>query len=334
MKKLYTLLFIAILAASLFAQAPQKMSYQAVVRNITGELIKNTLVGMQISILQGSSEGTAVCVETQTPATNANGLVTIEIGGGTIVSGTFANIDWSAGTYYLKTEIDPIGGTSYTISATSQLLSVPYALYAKSAGTSDALQSQINMLKMSSAAGGTITDVDNNLYNTVKIGTQVWMAENLKTTKYNDGTSIPNVTDNTVWSALITGAYCDYNNTPSISTTYGRMYNGYSVDNNIATKVASNGGKNVCPTGWHVPSNAEWITLTSYLGGESVAGGKLKETGTMHWLTPNSGATNESGFTALAGGRRSYNGCSTSLATTVTGGVLRNTLHQITSFET
>jgi len=113
-----------------FAQAPQKMSYQAVIRNASNALIDNQSVGMQISVLQGSSTGTPVYVETQTPTTNANGLANLEIGTGTIVSGTFASIDWSTGTYYIKTETDPTGGTSYTITGASQLLSVPYALYA------------------------------------------------------------------------------------------------------------------------------------------------------------------------------------------------------------
>jgi uncharacterized protein (TIGR02145 family) len=151
-------------------------------------------------------------------------------------------------------------------------------------------------------------DGDNNYYPVVQINTQLWMAENLKTTSYNDGTAIPNVTDNTEWAALTTGAYCDYNNTPANSTTYGRLYNWYAVDNNAATKVASNGGKNVCPTSWHIPNDGEWTTLTSYLGGSSVAGGKLKETGTTHWTTPNIGATNETGFTALPGGFRYLDG--------------------------
>jgi uncharacterized protein (TIGR02145 family) len=144
-----------------------------------------------------------------------------------------------------------------------------------------------------------VTDIDGNVYNTVTIGTQVWMAENLKTTKYNNGTAIPNVTENTAWAALTTGAYSDYNNTPSNSTTYGRLYNWYTVDNNAVTKVASNGGKNVCPTSWHVPTDAEWAILIAYLGGESVAIAKLRETGSI-------GATNESGFTALSSGYR-YN---------------------------
>jgi len=149
-----------------------------------------------------------------------------------------------------------------------------------------------------------LTDIDGNVYNIVTIGTQVWMAGNLKTTKYNDGTAIPNITDNAAWYTLTTGAYTDIYNDPSYSTTYGRLYNWYVVDNNAATKMASNGGKNVCPTSWHVSSDAEWTTLTTFLGGEAVAGGKLKETGTTHWLTPNTGATNETGFTALPGGYR------------------------------
>jgi uncharacterized protein (TIGR02145 family) len=134
------------------------------------------------------------------------------------------------------------------------------------------------------------------------------MTENLKTTKYNDGTAIPNITVDATWAAATTGAYSDYSNTPANSTTYGRLYNWYAVDNNAATKVASNGGKNVCPTSWHVPSDEEWTTLTTYLGGETIAGGKLKETGTMHWSSPNTGATNETGFTALPSGLHYYNG--------------------------
>ncbi|WP_457615534.1 hypothetical protein [Lutibacter sp.] len=135
MKKTITLLVtIATMLTSIcWAQAPQKMSYQAIVRNASNTLVTNATVGMQISILQTTSTGTAVYVETQTPATNANGLVSIEIGTGTVVSGTFSAIDWSAGPYFIKIETDPGGGTNYTITGTSQLLSVPYALYAKTA---------------------------------------------------------------------------------------------------------------------------------------------------------------------------------------------------------
>jgi uncharacterized protein (TIGR02145 family) len=146
----------------------------------------------------------------------------------------------------------------------------------------------------SSVTYGTLTDQDGNIYKTVTIGKQTWMAENLRTTKYRDGTAILNVTDNKAWRNLTTGAYCNYNNTESADTiaTYGRLYNWY----------AATDSRNIAPAGWHIPTDAEWTTLTTYLGGNSVAGGKMKETGTMHWTSPNTGATNESGFTCLPSG--------------------------------
>lgn len=133
MKKLYTLLTAVILTASVMAQAPEKMSYQAVVRDVSNTLVTNQAVGMQISILQGSVSGTAVYVEKQTPTTNINGLVSIEIGSGTVVSGAFNTIVWSNGPYFIKTETDPTGGTTFTITGTSQLMSVPYAFHANTA---------------------------------------------------------------------------------------------------------------------------------------------------------------------------------------------------------
>ncbi|MBP7102276.1 MAG: hypothetical protein KBA86_03420 [Bacteroidales bacterium] len=135
MKKVFTFLLAVLLTATVWAQSPNKISYQAVVRNSSNALVTNTQIGMQISILQGSASGTAVYVETQKPTTNANGLVSIEIGGGTVVNGDFATIDWGNGLYFIKTETDINGGTTYTITGTSQLLSVPYALHAKTAET-------------------------------------------------------------------------------------------------------------------------------------------------------------------------------------------------------
>jgi uncharacterized protein (TIGR02145 family) len=132
-------------------------------------------------------------------------------------------------------------------------------------------------------------------YKTVKIGTQWWFAENLQTTQYNDGTSISNVTNDSAWVALTTGAYCWYDNNISNKATYGALYNCYAV----------NTGK-LCPSGWHVPSNTEFITLTTFLGGTNVSGGKMKST--TGWNSPNTGATNESGFSGLPGGTRYYNG--------------------------
>jgi len=141
-----------------------------------------------------------------------------------------------------------------------------------------------------------LTDIDGNVYKTVQIGTQTWMVENLKITKYRDGSAIPNVTDKNAWASLTTGAYCWYDNFTENKATYGALYNWYAVNTG-----------NLCPTGWHVPTDTEWTTLCNYLGGESVAGGKMKETGTAHWLSPNTGATNSSNFSGLPGGCRYSN---------------------------
>jgi uncharacterized protein (TIGR02145 family) len=143
-----------------------------------------------------------------------------------------------------------------------------------------------------------VKDIEGNTYKTVKIGTQLWMAENLKTTKYNDGNEIPLVTENDVWAKLNSPAYCWYNNDSSENKqTYGAIYNWYAINTN-----------KLCPTGWHVPSDSDWHTMLISLENSNVAGGKLKEAGTAHWKIPNNGATNKSGFTALPGGYRSIDG--------------------------
>ena len=144
----------------------------------------------------------------------------------------------------------------------------------------------------------TITDIDGNVYHTIIVGTQVWLVENLKVTHYLNGDPIPNVVDPTQWSNLTAGAYCNYNNADTIADTYGRLYNWQAL--NDIRKIA--------PAGWHVPSNAEWTVLENYLGGSSIAGSKIKEADTIHWSSPNTGATNESGFTGLPGGNCGNNG--------------------------
>jgi uncharacterized protein (TIGR02145 family) len=154
------------------------------------------------------------------------------------------------------------------------------------------------LLCSSVALAGTVTDIDGNVYQTVTIGTQEWMAENLKVTHYRNGEDIPNVTDGVTWGGLTTGAYCEFDNDVNNVVTYGRLYNWYAVDDS----------RNIAPSGWHVPTDAEWQTLVDYLGGAAVAGGKMKETGTTHWLSPNTGATNESGFSALPSGYRDFTG--------------------------
>jgi uncharacterized protein (TIGR02145 family) len=144
---------------------------------------------------------------------------------------------------------------------------------------------------------GKVLDVDGNAYATIRIGEQLWMAENLRATHYQNGDAIPNVTVNTVWSTLTTGAYCTYLNSVPGNKINGDLYNWYAVHD----------PRNICPNGWHVPTDAEFTTLITYLGGESVAGGTMKTAG-YAWNDPNTGASNTSSFTAFAAGYRGESG--------------------------
>lgn len=352
MKKVFSIFTALLLTAMLFAQAPEKMSYQAVIRNSSNALVTNSNIGIQISILKGSANGMPIYVERHFPATNANGLVTIEIGSGTVISGNFTNIDWANGPYFIKTETDLRGGANYTIASTSQLLSVPYALYAKSAESStktitetqnlsdvisegnsangqiknlsdptdpqdaatkayvDALLARIEVLEESLLLINGFTDSrDGNHYKVIKIGNQIWMAENLK---YLPSVVGPGTGSNTTPYYYL----YDYNGTEvgaakstSNYATYGVLYNWpAAMGGSLSGSSNPNKVQGVCPTGWHLPSDAEWIELIDFLGGVDVAGGKLKETGTTHWLSPNVDATNETGFTALPGGIRHFEG--------------------------
>jgi uncharacterized protein (TIGR02145 family) len=145
----------------------------------------------------------------------------------------------------------------------------------------------------------TVIDMDGNVYHTVVIGTQLWMVENLKVTHYRDGSPIPNISDDGAWSHLKTGAYCWYNNdSANRNKGYGALYNFYAVDDR----------RGLCPESWHVPTRSEWLALEAYLGGGSVAGGKMKEVRSVLWNSPNISATNESGFSGLPAGGRGRNG--------------------------
>lgn len=137
-----------------------------------------------------------------------------------------------------------------------------------------------------------VYDIDGNEYGTVKIGNQLWLTSNLKTTKYRNGDPIVNQTNFTIWQTLLTGAFIDYDNDPSNGVIYGHLYNWYAV----------NDSRKLAPAGWHVATDAEWEELVNFLGGSTIAGGKLKETGDLHWLYPNYGATDECGFRALPAG--------------------------------
>jgi len=446
MNKILTFISAVVLTASVWAQAPNKMSFQTVVRNNLGKLVVNKSIGVRLSILKTSSTGTAVYVETHTKTSNVNGLLTLEVGTGTVTSGTFATINWAQGSYFLKTEMDVNGGTSYSITGVTEFVSVPYALSVKTLsnganvgdmnywngttwvplnagaegqtltfcggkptwtiggvcpGTITALNCSsatnngtltatttatgvTSVISYTGGNGGThngqvvtstgvtgltatlqagtfangngsltytitgtpatsgtasfalniggktctlsrtvaiapqnptsgyganITDVEGNSYKTVYIGTQQWMGENLKTSKYSDGTTIPNIMDNTQWQNNTTGAWAYYNNDAANNAKYGKLYNWYAVS------PTTNGNKNICPTGWHVPTDAEWTVLTDYLGGLSVAGGKMKEVGTTSWNSPNTDATNTSLFTGLPGGSRYETGNYASVGT-------------------
>jgi uncharacterized protein (TIGR02145 family) len=415
MRKFLISFSAVIISVSLWAQAPQKMSYQAVFRGANNTLLIEKLVSIKISVLQGSENGLPIYSEIHTPTTNANGLASLIIGSGKNTDGDFTKIDWSKGPYFLKTETDISGGIKYDLITTSELLSVPYALYAGNALPSGGSDGQVlticdgiptwstggicpgkittldcinatnngNLKVMTESngvssvieytggnngiydaqnfnskgvtglkasivsgnfakgkgslifeitgtpstngiatfeinIGGTscilsrivqnptsgygpnISDIDGNTYKTIYIGTQQWMAENLKVTKYSDGTTIPNITDNIQWTKLTSGAWCYHTNDINNNDKYGKLYNWYAVSTNI------NGNKNVCPSGWHVPTDAEWTVLTDYLGGKTVAGSKMKEIGNTNWKIPNTDATNTSLFTGLPAGKRDY----------------------------
>ena len=154
-----------------------------------------------------------------------------------------------------------------------------------------------------SSCPATLTDIDGNVYNTVEIGSQCWMEENLKVERYRDGSNIPTGLSDAAWQAATTEAFAVYDNDTANKATYGLLYNWYAVAD----------PRGLCPTGWHVPTDAEWTQLTDHLGGESVAGGQMKTTGTLGagtglWQAPNTAATNSSGFSGLPGGARSIGG--------------------------
>ena len=394
------LVLVAILFAvtGILAQTPDEFKYQAVLRNAGGQIMASEAVTVDISILQGSATGISVFDETHSVTTTGQGLINLNIGS----QGDMSVVDFSADTYFIEISVNS------TVMGTSQLLSVPYALSAKTAETADyndltnrpTIPSDISDLtdnntllfdgnynsltNLPTLFSGSYTDltnkpdftgwdtdasndfsgaytdltgtptaindftmdansqnitnladpvndqdaatkayvdaiidnlyiqgalklvdIDGNEYEVVKIGNQIWMAEDLKVTHYPNGDVIPNVTDNTAWGNLADNntddAYCFYNN--NSGTDYGALYT-YAAAIGDDWARDNSDGQGVCPDGWHLPTDAEWIILTSGLGGNSVAGGKLKETGTTHWNSPNTGATNESGFSALPSGNR------------------------------
>jgi len=300
MKKFYAILCLAIASLTqLQAQAPQGFNYQATVRNSSGDLIINTNVYFKFNVIQGSQTAVPIFTETHYVPTDDLGQVNLVIGQGTANTGVFSELDWSLGSYYLGIELSINGANNYVAMGTTQLLSVPYALYAENTGNStpttpnleavlaennsannqqikdlldpteaqdaatkayiDALITSLQS-QIDALQPTSVTDIDGNTYDYLTYGDQVWTVENAEMVTYRDGTPIPEVTDAIEWEALTTGAWSYYNNDP----TKPRLYNWYAVMG-IHDTDPNTPNKEFAPEGWHVPSDAEWTTLEDYL---------------------------------------------------------------------
>ncbi|MCK4663320.1 MAG: hypothetical protein KAT68_10670, partial [Bacteroidales bacterium] len=293
MKQIFTILVAVLVTATLWAQSPEKMSYQAVVRDASDNLITNTYVGMQISILQGSADGTAVYVETQTPTTNANGLITIEIGEGTTTD-DFSVINWANGPYFIKTETDPAVGINYTITGTSQLLSVPYALHAKTAEnvTGTIIETDPVYTEWDKSSGISITE------------SQISDLDHFTNTDETDpvfGASVASgitATDTTTWNTEsdFSGDYNDLTNTPTIPTNVSDLANdsGYITSPDDADADATNEIQDLLLTGniLTITSNgtATEIDLSAYLDNTDT---QLTETEVDSYVSNNGYLTTE-----------------------------------------
>ena len=324
MRLLLTTLSLLI-SAMLRAQAPALIPYQAIARNAAGEPLASSTINARFTIHDGTATGTSVWQELQTVSTSALGLFTAQLGS----SVPLTSVNWANGAKFMQVELDL--GNGFVDIGTQQLLSVPYALYAGNvhlnvSAVGDTLfvgdGSFVIIPGLSEANGyttgttlhscgapnvhypdlyyGSMTDQEGNEYKTIVIGTQEWMAENLNTSIYRNGDSILTGLTDSVWFNTIEtvlGAWRYYNNDPSFACPYGKLYNWYACSDT----------RQLCPLGWHVPTDYEWTVLTDYLGGEGVAGGKMKTTGTIEdstglWFSPNAGATNISGFSGAPGG--------------------------------
>lgn len=289
MKKIILTVGLLLAGVSLYAQAPQKMTYQSVVRNSSDALIANSSVGVQISILQGSVSGSAVYIERHTPTTNINGLATLEIGTGTVVAGSFGTIDWSNGPYFIKTETDPNGGTTYSISGTSQLLSVPYALYAESSGDgfsgdyNDLTNAPTNVSSFTNDAGYVTTsnDADADPLNEIQVlnqaGSTVTLSNGGGTISVNDNDSDP------------TNEY----QTLSINGSDITISNG-----NTITLPAGSGGGNTLDAAYDQGGAGAGRTITADAGAVQIINSGTNTTG----LDVSSGVTNSTGVLSTHSG--------------------------------
>jgi uncharacterized protein (TIGR02145 family) len=250
-------------------------------------------IELSFTTLTGLATLTTSNVIAQSTTASSGGNIT-DNGGSTITARGMVWNTTGTPTVSDNKTTDGSGTGSYVSSLTGLSPSTTYYVRAyatNSTGTAYGNQQTFT----TTATSTTVTDIDGNTYNTVQIGTQVWMSENLKTSRYRNGGSIPYVVGNTEWQALTTGAWSYYNHDEANNAVYGKLYNWYTVK-----------GDTLCPSGWHVPTDAEWTTLTTFLGSD--AGGKMKETGTTLWKSPNTGADNSSGFSARPGGYRYSDG--------------------------
>jgi len=319
MKKVLYLFILIALSASTTAQSPRAFKYQAIVRDNSGNVLGNKHVSFKMSIRLESASGLPVYVETFDTLTNQAGLVNINIGSGIVESGDLTAVRWKSGKYYLQVEIDTTGGSDYQPVGTTQLISQPYAMYADLTGglvltDENGHQYQLGVDTLGNLVTTSLPDFecgdiiiderDGQQYPTIAIGTQCWMAKNL-----NNG-----VFTNTIYNHTNNGIiqkYCHSNNTANCDV-YGGLYQWNEMMNYETTP----GSVGICPPsgGWHIPTDAEWCIMEQFIDPTIICnstgergvdgGGKLKETGTLHWMSPNNGATNSTGFTALPGGFR------------------------------
>ncbi len=226
---------------------------------------------------------------------NVAGIV-LSDGGSAVTSRGFC---WSTNaTPNTNDNITSIGSGTGSYNGTAQILLLSTTYYVRAFATNGIGTSYGNIISFAttgSVTNGAGVTFDGYTYNTIIYGNgQEWMAENLRTTVYANGDPIPNVTDVNQWPSLISGAWAHYNDDSQYENPFGKLYNWYTVSDT----------RNVCPIGWHVPNDSDWTTLTSYFGGANISGGKMKVTGIQYWTSPNTGATNESGFSGLPGGYR------------------------------
>lgn len=323
--RLKLLLIFMLMFTAVAAQVPRLIPYQAVARDGSGQALVNASLSARFSIHDVTIDGTVVWQEVQSLTTNSLGLFNARLGS----SASLEAVNWANGTKFIQVELDL--GNGYVDLGTQQMMSVPFALYARDistrvSATGDTMfvgHDQFVIIPGISAANsnlvtgttmhtcgalgilnaassyGTLIDQEGNEYKTIVIGTQEWMAENLNTSIYRNGEVIPTNLSNNAWQNTTSGSWSYYDNDSTQACPNGKVYNWFACVDSAQ----------LCPAGWHVPSDTDWTILTDYLGGLNVAGAKMKTVGNLTtgdglWTYPNLGATNSSGFSGTPAGYR------------------------------